>query len=121
MRAITPMSCVISATAASVSLRKIFDQIEHLRLHRRVERRGRFVGDQQRRLGHHRHGDHHALAHAAGEFVRILREPARRFRNAHALEPFDRRARARPRLCTWKWCASTSPICASTVMCGVNN
>ena len=55
---------------------QILDQIEHLRLHGGVERRGRLVGDQQRRLGHHRHGDHHALAHAAGEFVRILRRAA---------------------------------------------
>ena len=46
-------------------------QVEDLRLDRHVERRGRFVGDQQRGAAGQRHGDHHALAHAARELVRI--------------------------------------------------
>ena len=40
-------------------------------LHRDVERRGRFVGDQHVGAGDQHHGDHHALAHAAGDLVRI--------------------------------------------------
>ena len=38
---------------------------QDLRLDRDVERRGRLVGDQQLRAAGERHGDHHALAHAA--------------------------------------------------------
>src|SRR3546814_14521280 len=33
--------------------------------------RGRLVGDQQVRLAEQRHGNHHALAHTAGELVRV--------------------------------------------------
>ena len=49
----------------------VVDQIEDLGLDRDVERRRRLVGDQQLRLVGERHRDHHALAHAAGELVRI--------------------------------------------------
>ena len=56
------------------------DQLQDLRLDGDVERGGRLVGDQQLRPAGQRHRDHHALAHAAGEAVRI----------------FVRRARARP-------------------------
>ena len=41
-------------------------QIEDLRLHRDVQGRGWFVGDQQRGFAGKRNRDHHALAHAAG-------------------------------------------------------
>ena len=71
-------------------LAQVFDQIEHLRLHRGVERGGRLVGDEQRGLGHHRHRNHDALAHAAGQFVRILRKAPGSLRNADALQPLDR-------------------------------
>ena len=37
-------------------------QVQDLRLDRDVERGGRLVGDDQRRLAHQRHRDHHALA-----------------------------------------------------------
>jgi hypothetical protein len=46
-------------------------EIEDLRLHRDIERRRRLVGEQQGRPAQQRHGDHDALAHAAGEFVGI--------------------------------------------------
>ena len=46
-------------------------QRQDLRLDRDVERGGRLVGDQQVGLVGERHGDHHALALAAGELVRI--------------------------------------------------
>ena len=49
-----------------------FEQREDLRLHGHVERRRRLVGDQQLRLVGERHRDHRALAHAAGELVRVL-------------------------------------------------
>jgi hypothetical protein len=41
------------------------DQIQHLRLHRDVERRGRLVGDEQRGAQGERHRDHGPLPHAA--------------------------------------------------------
>ena len=53
----------------------VLEQLEDLRLHRDVERGGRLVGDQQVGLVGERHGDHDALALAAGELVRIAREP----------------------------------------------
>ena len=59
-----------------------FKQLQDLRLHRDVERRGRLVGDQQIGLVGERHGDHHALALAAGKLVRIAAEPALRLGNA---------------------------------------
>ena len=51
----------------------LLDQVEDLRLHRHVERRGRLVGEQHRRAAGERDGDHHALAHAARQLVRVLR------------------------------------------------
>ena len=47
------------------------DKLEDLRLNGDVQRGGRLIGDQQRRAAGERHGDHHPLAHAAGELVRI--------------------------------------------------
>ena len=53
-------------------------QLEDLRLDGDVERGGRLVGDDEVGLRHQRHGDHQALALAAGELVRQLGEaPAR--------------------------------------------
>ena len=57
------------------SLLQLADQLEDLRLDRDVERRGRLVGDQELRRAGERHRDHHALAHAAGELVRIIVDP----------------------------------------------
>ena len=93
-------------------------QREDLRLDRHVERRGRLVGDQQRRLAGHRQRDHHALAHAARELVRILAQALRRGRNLHQLEHAQRlrsRAAARSRpLCS----RSDSAICSPMVNTG---
>jgi hypothetical protein len=55
-----------------VLLAQAAHELEDLRLDRDVERGGRLVGDQQVGVGRERHGDHHALAHAAGQLVRIL-------------------------------------------------
>ena len=52
------------------------DEFEDLGLDRDIERGRRLVGDQQIRFGDQRHGDHDALAHAAGKFVRITFDPA---------------------------------------------
>ena len=59
-------------TPVSRSVLERAHQVENLGLDRHVERGGRLVGDEQLRVAGERHGDHHALAHAAGELVRIL-------------------------------------------------
>ena len=66
------------------------DQFQDLCLDRHVERRRRLVGDQQLGLAGQRHGDHHALTHAAREFVRVLPEAALRRRDVHEIEKFHR-------------------------------
>ena len=65
---------------------QLAQQRENLRLHRHVERGGRFVGDQQLWFAGQRHGDHGALAHAARELVRILRQSPRHVVDAHLVE-----------------------------------
>jgi hypothetical protein len=50
---------------------QVAQQVDHLRLHAHVERRGRLVQHDEFRLQHHGAGDGDALALAAGEFVRI--------------------------------------------------
>jgi hypothetical protein len=57
---------------------KVAHQVKDLRLDRHVERSRRLVGDQQFGVAGQRHGDHHALPHAAGELVGIFPHPARR-------------------------------------------
>ena len=47
------------------------DQIEHFGLDGRVEAGGRFVEDQQPRVGGERHGDDDTLGHTTGQFVRV--------------------------------------------------
>ena len=51
--------------------REPLEELEDLRLDRHVEGRRRLVGDQQLRLQRERHRDHHALAHAARELMRV--------------------------------------------------
>ncbi len=46
-------------------LLQVAHDVEDLRLNGHVERGGRLVGDQQLWAAGKRHGDHHALAHAA--------------------------------------------------------
>ena len=75
---------------------------QHLHLHRDVERRGRLVGDQQIGAGDQHHRDHDALAHAAGDLVRIGVVDALRIADPHGLQHLERaarapRARTRPR------------------------
>ena len=54
---------------------QVGQQAQDLRLHRHVETARGLVRDQQRRASHERHGDHHALPHAAGKLVRVLGGP----------------------------------------------
>ncbi len=48
------------------------DQADDRRMHGDVERRRRFVGNDQPGIARKRHGDEHALAHAARKLMRIL-------------------------------------------------
>jgi hypothetical protein len=66
------------------------EQREDLRLHGHVERRRRLVCDQQLRLVDQRHRDHRALAHAAGELVRVLIDAPARVGDADQSEQLDR-------------------------------
>ena len=56
----------------AVFLPQLVHELEDLGLNGHVERRGRFVCDQQLRAAGQRHGDHDALPHTAGQLVRIL-------------------------------------------------
>jgi hypothetical protein len=64
-------------------LLKLLQQFDDLRLHGHIERRGRFVSDQQVRLVGERHGDHDALPLAARKLVRITTKPGLRVRDPH--------------------------------------
>ena len=69
-------------------LLQALQQVENLRLNGHVQRGGRFVGDNQPRVAHDGHGDHDALAHAAGKLVRILLHAALRVRNFNQTQLF---------------------------------
>ena len=72
MSATTPRSCVIMISAVPILLLQAQQQVDDLRLHGGVERRGGLVGDDQLRGERQRHGDHRPLPHAAGELVRVV-------------------------------------------------
>ena len=82
------MSCVTSTIESREPLLQVAQHVEDLALHDDVERRHRLVGQQQAGFQRQRHGDGGALAHAAGELVRIVGEPA--FAQAHQVEQFGR-------------------------------
>jgi hypothetical protein len=94
-----------------------FSSFEDLRLHGDVERRRRLVGDQQVRLVGERHGDHHALALAARQLVRIGAEPAFRIADADLLQQFETRFRAAARALMQR---QHSPTCRSIVCSGLS-
>ena len=74
--------------------RQILHQFENLRLNRHVEGGRRLVGDDEAGIAGKPDRDHHPLAHAAGELMRILIEPALRVGDADQPKQFDR-ARSR--------------------------
>ena len=87
----TPRSWVTKITAMPSSLLQRAQQVEDLRLHGDVERGRGLVGDEQARVADERHRDHHALAHAARELVRVLAEPALGVGDADEVEQLDAR------------------------------
>ena len=74
---------------------EVAQEVEDLRLDRDVERRRRLVGDEELRLAGERHRDHHALAHAARELVRVVPQPVGRARDSDLIEKLDRASRRR--------------------------
>ena len=77
------------------ALLKVAQQLEDLRLDRHVERRRRLVGDHERGIHDERHRNHDALAHPAGELMRVFPRALRGRGNTDHLKHFDR---ALPRL-----------------------
>jgi hypothetical protein len=77
---------------------QIAEQVEDLRLHRDIERRGRLIRDQHAGAERDGHGDQHALPHAARELMRVVIHAARRIGDLHPREqryrPLPRRAAA---------------------------
>ena len=61
---------------------EVDQDVKHLRLHRNVERRGRFIQDQKLGRRHKGTGDGNALALSAGKFMGILFECASAKANA---------------------------------------
>jgi hypothetical protein len=92
---ITAISSVWPATTPRSWVTRIIDmlrsrcspmQVEDLRLHGHVERRGGLVGEEHRGAARERDGDHHALAHAARQLVRVLLEAPLGLGDAHVLQ-----------------------------------
>ena len=67
-----------------------------------------------------RHGDHHALAHAAGQLVRIVVDAALRRRECARAPAARSRARARPAARARLVRRSASTICSPTVSTGLS-
>ena len=82
----TPRSWVMKMTAMPVVALRFAQQFEDLRLDGDVEGGGGLVGDQDVRLARQRHGDHHPLAHAAGQLVRVFAQTLFGGGYAHLLE-----------------------------------
>ena len=72
-----------------VAVLEVVDQAQNLALHRDVEGGGRLVGDDEARPAGEGDGDEDALAHAAGQFVRIGREHARRLADGDVGEQIE--------------------------------
>jgi hypothetical protein len=80
---------------------EIVEDLEDLELDGDVERRGRLVGDQDVGLGDQHHRDHHALAHAARDLVRIELVDAPRLADLHGSSMARLRSLASRALALW--------------------
>ncbi len=87
------------------------EQVEQLRLHGDVERGRRLVGDQQLGAQRQRHRQHHPLAHAAGELVRVVVDPAGGVGDADLLEQGDRPLLGGLGAAPDRWARIASTIC----------
>ena len=73
----------------AAALPQAHQQGEDFGLYGHVQRGSGFVGNQQARATNQRHGNHHALALAAGKTVRIFRQPRFGFRQQHFFQRCD--------------------------------
>ncbi len=71
------------------ALLQLLEQQEDLTLHRDVQRSGRLVGNQQLRFAGQCHGNHHPLALAPGQLVRIGFQAFLGLLNAYQLQQLD--------------------------------
>ena len=111
----------MSTTVVPVRALHLAQHLEHLRLHGHVERRRRLVGDQQVGLVGDAHRDHHALAHAAGELVRVAVDPLLGRGDADELEQLDRpRPTLGSRVVSGRCTRTASISCSPTVMTGLS-
>jgi hypothetical protein len=93
-----------------------FEQQQDLALHGHVQRRGGLVGDQQFRLAGQGHGDHHPLALAAGQLMRIGLEAFLGVLDADQFQQFQNarlRCFAAQALCTSRFRRSAFRCCAA--------
>ena len=81
---------------------QVLEQVEDLRLHGHVERRGGLVRNEQSGVVDQPHGDHGALPHAAGELVRVVVDTPVGLGDADPVEHLDR-ARLGAPLLTSLW------------------
>ena len=115
--ATTPRSWVMRIAAAPGLGLAAGEQRQHLGLHGDVEGGRRLVGDDELRAAGHGHGDHGALAHAAGELVRVLGGAdlrGRRCRPRAGARPRALRARPRARRPWSTWPSTTWAPTGST-------
>ena len=75
MTSLNPLH-TIEKQIGEVLLLQLADQLQYLRLDRDVERSRRLVRNQQLGRAGERHRDHHALAHPAGQLMRIVVDAA---------------------------------------------
>ena len=86
----------MSSTAVDGALLDGLDELQDLGLDGHVERRRGLVRDEQLGLAGEGHGDHHALAHAARQLVRVLLDASLGIRDADHAQRLDRPGRAPP-------------------------
>ena len=65
-------------------------QLDDLRLDGHIQRRRRFIGNQQLRSTGNRHRDHHALAHPTGKLMRIHVQTRGRIGDPHLVQQVNR-------------------------------
>ena len=68
---------------------QLAQQLQNLRLNGHVQGGGGLIGNQDGRVTGKRHGDHHALAHAAGQLVGIVVDDLFGRGDAHLFEHFN--------------------------------
>ena len=76
-------------TAVPNSRLRLGHELQDLRLDGHVQRGRRLVGEEEPGIAGERHGDHDALAHAAGELVRVVLDARGGGRNADHLQQLD--------------------------------